>query len=65
MQLFNNLLFILSCILFFISLLCIYIVCIGIYGVLLVCFVFRKQILDRLNTVCKSIIRYIKTKIIG
>lgn len=65
MQLLNNLLFIISCVLLFICILCMYIVCIGIYGVLLVCFVFRKEIIERLNRVSIGTFKRIKTIISG
>ena len=61
----NSIIFILSCILTVILLICIYIVCIGIYGVLLVLFVFRKEIIGRINTLFGTIKKSIKSLIIG
>jgi hypothetical protein len=65
MQLLNNLLFIISCILSLILLICMYIVCIGIYGVLLICVVFRKEIIERMNRVFIDTFKRIKTIING
>jgi len=61
----NSIIFILSCILTVILLICMYIVCIGIYGVLLVLFVFRKEIIGRINTLFGTIKKSIKSLIIG
>jgi hypothetical protein len=61
----NSIIFVLSCILTVILLICIYIVCIGIYGVLLVLFVFRKEIIGRINTLFSTINKSIKSLIIG
>jgi hypothetical protein len=61
----NSIIFILSCILTVILLICMYIVCIGIYGSLLILFVFRKEIIGRINTLFGTIKKRIKSLIIG